>query len=108
MRTIYIDKDFKCHVANDGTMEAVETFFFDGKCDFFVEGYHFVPSGKSWIREDGEIFSGEMIAPWKDYSELDSIQRVYEQNLIVQYEAELAELDAAILEIQYQNLVEGL
>ena len=38
MRTIYIDADFKCHVTNDGTMAAVETDFFDGKCDAYVEG----------------------------------------------------------------------
>ena len=39
MRTIYIDSEFKCHVSNDGNMSAVETNFFDGKCDAFVEGH---------------------------------------------------------------------
>ena len=83
MRTIYLDSDFKCHVANDGTMTAVETDFFDDKCAAFVEGYRFVPEGKSWTRSDGEVFHGEMIAPWKDYNELDSAQRKYERSLIV-------------------------
>lgn len=79
MRTIYIDSDFKCHTADDGTMTAVETDFFDGKCDAFIEGYRFVPAGESWVRSDGVVFHGEMIAPWKDYAELDNAQREYER-----------------------------
>lgn len=75
---IYIDKDYKCHVANDGTMIEIETNFFDNKCGAFIEGYRFIPINEIWIREDGEIFAGEMIAPWKNYSELDAIQRAYE------------------------------
>ena len=78
---VYIDKDYKCHTANDGTMTAVETNFFDGKCDAFIEGYRFVPAGESWTRADGVVFNGEMIAPWKPYSELDAAQREYEREL---------------------------
>ena len=85
MRTIYIDSDFKCHTTNDGTMTAIETEFFDGKCDAFVEGYRFVPFGEIWMRSDGQTFRGEMIAPWKDYNELDSAQREYEQQLLAEY-----------------------
>lgn len=85
MRTIYIDSDFKCHVTDDGTMTAVETDFFDGKCDAFVEGYRFVPEGESWTREDGAVFQGEMAAPWKPWEELDAAQRVYELGLLSQY-----------------------
>lgn len=76
---VYIDPDYKCHVTDDGTMTAVETDFFDGKCDEFIEGYRFVPSGENWTRGDGEVFAGEMIAPWKDYAELDAAQREYER-----------------------------
>lgn len=36
MKTIYIDPEFKCHVSDDGTMRAVETNAFDGKCDAFI------------------------------------------------------------------------
>ena len=79
---IYIDSDFKCHVTDDGTMTEVETEFFVGKCDTLVEGYRFVPVGESWTREDGVVFQGEMIAPWKDYAELDNAQREYEQQLL--------------------------
>ena len=85
MKTIYIDSEFKCHTSNDGTMTPVSTDFFDGKCDAFVEGYRFVPSSESWTRSDGAVFHGEMIAPWKDYSELDTAQRQYEKQLLAEY-----------------------
>lgn len=78
---IYIDSDFRCHTADDGTMREVQTDFFDGKCQTFIEGYRFVPAGESWAREDGTVFRGEMIAPWKPYKELDRAQREYEQEL---------------------------
>jgi len=76
---IYIDNDYKCHVSNDGTLTAIETDAFDGKCDAFVEGYRFVPDGETWTRSDGVVFTGEMVAPWKDYNELDAAQREYER-----------------------------
>lgn len=79
MRTIYIDSDFKCHVASADGMTAIETDFFDGKCDTFIEGYRFIPNDETWTRYDGVVFYGEMIAPWKDYVELDNIQQKYEQ-----------------------------
>lgn len=90
MRTIYIDSEFKCHLTDDGTMTAVETDSFDGKCDAFVEGYRLIPSGKSWTRSDGIVFHGEMIAPWKSYDELDSIQRTYERERLADAENALA------------------
>ena len=82
---IYIDSDYKCHVADDGTMTAVETSFFDGKCTAFVEGYRFIPSGESWTREDGVVFTGQMVAPWKPFDELDAAQRQYEKQLLAEY-----------------------
>ena len=96
MKTIYIDSEFKCHVADDGTMTAVETDFFDGKCDALIEGYRFVPSGESWTREDGEVFTGKMITPWRDYAELDEAQRIYERQLLAEYEAVIDELYAEV------------
>lgn len=85
MRTIYIDSAFKCHVSNADGMTAIETNFFDGKCDTFIEGYRFVPSGETWVRDDGVVFRGEMITPWKPYSELDAAQREYERQLLSEY-----------------------
>lgn len=89
MRTIYIDSDFKCHTTDDGTLTAVETQAFDGKCAAFVEGYRFVPTGEKWTRSDGVVFHGEMLAPWKDYGELDAAQREYEKQLLAEYAAAL-------------------
>lgn len=77
---IYLDKDFKCHLTDDGTRAAVETAFFDDKCQTFIEGYRLIPSGESWTREDGTVFSGEMLTPWKDYRMLEAAQAEYEKN----------------------------
>lgn len=77
---IYVDSDYKCHVSNPaGTMTNLETDFFDGKCDAYIEGHRYVPAGESWTREDGTVFTGEMIAPWRDCNELDNAQLDYER-----------------------------
>lgn len=96
MRTIYLNSDFKCHVTDDGTMTTVETDFFDGKCPAFIEGYRFIPSGEQWTREDGTEFKGEMISPWKKYSELDAAQRNYEIQLIAEFESAMTEIETAL------------
>lgn len=76
---IYIDSEYRCHTTNpDGSFREIETDFFDGKCTTFIEGYRFVPSGENWTRSDGVVFHGEMIAPFKPYSELEAAQRQYE------------------------------
>ena len=93
---IYIDSDFKCHTVNDGTMTSVETDFFDGKCDTFIEGYRYIPAGASWTRPDGVVFSGEMIAPCRPYAELDAAQRAYEKAQVAEYEALIDELYAEV------------
>ena len=104
MRTIYLDSDFKCHVTNNGTMTAVETDAFDGKCDAYIEATRFVPYGKTWVREDGVMFHGEMNTPWKDADERENVQREYERQLLAEYEAALensvpiSELEAAYRE----------
>ena len=74
---VYIDSEFKCHVSPGEGLTEVEVSFFDNKCNEFVEGYRFVPSGSTWIREDGVEFAGEMISPWKDYNELAMAQLSY-------------------------------
>lgn len=94
--TIYIDSDFKCHVSDDGTMTAVETDFFDSKCDAYIEGYRFVPSGSTWTREDGAVFSGEMVAPWKDWRQLDDAQRAYEKEQYAEYVEALKTLGVSV------------
>ena len=95
--TIYIDSDYKCHVSNPyGIYVPVDTDFFDGKCDTYIEGYRFVPAGAVWTRPDGATFPGEMIAPWKNWRELDAAQRAYERDRLVSYEQALSEIEAAL------------
>ena len=96
MRIVYIDTDFKCHVETDGTMAAVETDFFDGKCDEYIDGYRFIPEGMEWEREDGAVFSGQMVAPWKNYEELENAQRAYERRLLTEYAEALKVLGVTV------------
>ena len=77
---IYIDSDYKCHVSDDGMMTEVQTNFFDGKCNEFIEGYRFVPDGQDWRSNHGIVHQGEMAFPFKRYFELDVAQRKYEQD----------------------------
>lgn len=100
MKKIYLDTAFRCHVAPGDGLTAVETADFDGKCDAYIEGYRFVPSGKTWVREDGVEFSGEMIAPWKPWGELDEAQREYEREQYEAVTAQNAEYEAALSEIE--------
>lgn len=94
---VYIDNDFKCHTTNpDGTFREVVLSesardFFANKCTTFIEGYRLKPDGETWVRDDGEVFSGgEMIAPWKDYAQLDAAQREYEREQLADAENALA------------------
>lgn len=106
MKVIYLDSDFRCHLTDDGTMTAVETDAFDGKCPDYIEGYRYVPSGKSWTRPDGTVFRGEMMAPWKPWKELDEAQRVYEReryDTLTAENAELLEAMAAMVDDVYNQ-----
>lgn len=75
---VYLDSEYKCHLVNDGTMLEFEAPFFDGKCQTLVEGYRYVPAGHSWTRNDGVVFHGEMVAPWKNFNELAQAQALYD------------------------------
>lgn len=77
--TIYIDSECKCHVSPGDGLTAVETNAFDGKCGRYIEGYRLVPAGCTWTREDGQVFHGEMIAPWRDSTILEELQALYEE-----------------------------
>ena len=77
---IYLDSDFRCYLTNDGSMREIETELFNGKCEAYIEGYRFIPNGESWTRSDGEIFTGEMIAPAEDYLRLEKAQMQYEKD----------------------------
>lgn len=98
--TIYIDSDYKCHTTQSSDLTAVETTAFDGKCPAYIEGYRFVPDGSTWVRSDGVVFRGEMIAPWKPWDELDAAQRMYEREQYAAVTAQNAEYEAALSEIE--------
>lgn len=98
--TIYIDTDYKCHTTTADGLTAVETNYFDGKCPAYIEGYRFVPNGSTWVRSDGAVFQGEMVAPWKPWDELDAAQREYEREQYAAVTAQNAEYEAALSEIE--------
>lgn len=89
--TIYIDNDYKCHTSPGEGLTAVETDAFNGKCRQYIEGYRFVPDGETWTREDGQVFHGEMIAPWRDHAILAELQALYEEE-----QAKQADMAAAL------------
>ena len=86
---IYIDSECKCHASPGVGLREFDVPFFDGKCAEFIEGYHYAPEGETWTRADGEALNGEMIAPWKPYTEL----------YIAQLEYDLADADVALDEL---------
>ena len=94
--TIYIDSDYKCYVSAAEGRRAVETDAFNGKCEEWIESYRFVPADETWTREDGEVFKGEMVTPWKDLSEAYVAQTAYLERQNAQYEAALSEIEVAL------------
>ena len=98
--TVYRDKEYKCHVSNDGTMTAVETEAFDGKCAAYIEGFRLILRGESWMRPDGVVFQGEMKTPWKDIR----ILRAYQE----QYEAMAIDAQTVEKATAYDILTEGV
>ena len=96
MITIYVDADYRGYIVPASDRNPVETDMFDGKCQAYIEGYRFVPAGESWTRQDGEVFHGELVFPWKDWQELDAAQRKYERELLEDYEQALSEIEAKL------------
>ena len=98
--TIYIDSEYKCHVSPGEGLTAVETDSFNGKCRQYIEGYRFVPTGQVWTREDGQVFEGEMVVPWREYELLAELQALYEEE-----QARQADM-AAALDAIYSGVTE--
>lgn len=94
--TIYIDSDYKCYVSTEDGRRAIETDAFNGKCPEWIESFRFAPAGETWTRGDGEVFKGEMVAPWKDLGEAYAAQAAYVTAQNAQYEAALTEIEAAL------------
>lgn len=95
---IYIDNECKCYTEqnSDGTLREIDKELFPGMCKKYIEGYRYIPSGESWTRSDGVVFSGEMIAPWQDWRKLDAAQREYEREQLAAYDQALSEIEAAL------------
>lgn len=108
--TIYIDKDYLCHAEPGEGLEAVQTGFFDGKAPGYIEGYRFIPAGRSWTGENGTVYRGEAAFPVTDWEALDKLQWAYEREQIPALTAqndELVEAMAAMVEDVYnQDLAE--
>lgn len=88
---IFLDSDFRCHTAAGAGLTPVETTAFDGKCSAYIEGYRYIPAGESWTREDGTVFTGEMIAPSEDIRLLEAAQAAYEEAMV-----KVADMQAAL------------
>lgn len=93
--TFYIDDEYNIHTKDEFGLTAIETDFFNSKCETFIEGHRFVPAGETWTREDGETFSN-MISPWKDMAELDAAQWEYERAQLAALKAQNADMAAAL------------
>ena len=68
--TVYIDKDYKCHVEHAEGLTAVEDPFFDGKCAAFIEGYCYKNDGRTTA-----------IYPWRPIQELKAAQSQYARDM---------------------------
>lgn len=108
---IYIDSEFRCHTAPGSGRTEAETDFFDGKAPAYISGYRYIPRGQSWIREDGRVFAGEMIAPWQSWEALREAQQAYERERLQELETSNEELVAAMAEMVeevYQSDLEAM
>ena len=94
--TIYIDSNYKCYVSAAEGRRAVETDAFNGKCDEWIESYRFVPEGETWVRDDGEVFKGEMVTPWKDPGSAYAAQTAHVDQQLPTAQAQATDMQAAL------------
>ena len=77
MRTIYVDAENHCHVTGGEDLKAVETDYFDGKCDEYVQGYYY------------DVEKG-ILYPFVPFDQLENAQLEYERARLEDAEAALA------------------
>lgn len=87
---VYIDSDYKCHIAPIAGAMAIDDTFFDNKCMDLIESYRYVPADATWMREDGVMFTA-MVVPWRDIRQYDGEQQQYLLNKLAAAQAALAE-----------------
>ena len=99
---LYLDGNYIAHAEQDTEGLRIpwedSCGFFTAKCPAFIEGYRVVPEGKTWIREDGAVFTGLMIAPVVNPTILQTLQAVVDDTTITQ-------LDTDVVELTYQNVL---
>lgn len=78
MKTIYLDKNYRCHTEPEHDFRTIETDVFDGKCNLYIESCMLVPDGESYTTEEGITYTGFMFAMIGNPSLLIEIQSAYE------------------------------
>lgn len=96
MKTVYLDSDFKCHLANDGTMIEYKTDFFDDMNDNIIQYYRIIPEGKTWVRKDGQTFSGLIIATWGTSERIAQLNQQNMQTELSQLKEQIADMESAL------------
>lgn len=103
MKVIFLNSDYQCSVTEKSdTVQSVETDAFDGKCNTYIEGFRFIPEGRSWTRKDGVTFTGEMITPFQDFTYLKAVQALYEE---MQPQVEATEAQAVYTAMMTDTLI---
>ena len=102
---VYLDENFNIYTTYAENRFAVETNIFDGMPSQIIECYIFVPEGYNYTKPNGITVYGEFIQPFVSMKELDYRYRNYEKQLLEEQAAIIEELDAALLDAQYQNLI---
>lgn len=85
MKTIYLDKDYMCHLTNNGTMQEVETNIFDGTANGAIPFYRYIPADTEWVDAKGTVFHGLFIQA----TDSNAIDRAIRQALIDDMQAAL-------------------
>lgn len=108
MKTIYLNSEFMCHVTDTGSLQAIETEVFDGKCDNYIEGYRYVPDDQTWTRDDGVQFTGPMVSPYKDYNILAAYQEQYQEDGEAVEQAQILQTQMSELDSSYREGVNSI
>lgn len=93
MKTIYIDKNNKCHLVDDGTMLPVETEALDTIADLAIEYFLFAPKGTLY---NGVVCADDFLQ-CLDGKIVDAIQSAVDR-ITAEKDAEIAEINEAMMD----------
>lgn len=75
MKIIYLGSDYRCYTQYEEGRRAIETDEFDNKSDEDINRFRYIPYEETWMRSDGVLFKGIMIAPAnKNPSEIEDMK----------------------------------